>query len=90
MKALALGLVAVLTASAAPAVVPAAWTHTTEADFAEGQFDQTVASSRGEITLGRKLEILLAPDEAPQVVSALAIDGDTIYEIGRASCRERV
>ena len=79
MKAFALGLVAVLTASAAPGVVPATWTHTTEADFAEGKFDQTVGSSLGEITLGRKLEILLAPEKAPQVVSALAIDGETIY-----------
>jgi len=82
MKAFALGLMAVLGAAAAPAVAPSTWTHTTEADFAEGEFDQTVVSSLGEITLGRKLEILLKPQHAPQVVSALAVDGETLYVAG--------
>ncbi|GAH67215.1 unnamed protein product, partial [marine sediment metagenome] len=66
-------LIVVLLASAAPAVTPAGWTHTTEKDFASGKFEKTVVNSRGEVSLARKVEVLLDSKDAPAVVSALAV-----------------
>ncbi len=61
------------------AVTPASWIHSDEADFAPGQFQSTVVSSRGGISLSREIAILMPSDQAPPAVSALAIDGKTIY-----------
>ena len=71
--------VVVLLASAAPAVTPAGWTHTTEKDFASGKFVKTVVNSRGEVSLARKVELLLDSKSAPAVVSALAVRDKVIY-----------
>jgi len=66
-------------AAPALAVQPAGWSHTTEADFAKGKFHGAVVSSRGEIRLARKIEIILPADEAPAAVSAVAVVGKTVY-----------
>ena len=72
-----LGLLAL--AAAALAVTPASWNHASEADFSPGDFDSTVVSSLGEITLSRQLQVLMQPPQAPEAVAALAVDGKTIY-----------
>lgn len=72
-------LMAVVIPSAVLAVQPEVWVHTTEADFAKGEPNQTVVSSHGELTAGRQLEVLVGADDAPTVVSAMALDGETIY-----------
>jgi hypothetical protein len=61
------------------AVTPASWSHSEEADFAPGQFQSTVVSSRGGVSLSREIAILMSSGQAPPAVSALAIDGKTIY-----------
>ena len=69
----------VLLTGLALAVTPAEWAQTTEADFAAGKVDGVVVSSRGEVALARKTEILLSSDKAPAVVAATATIGKTIY-----------
>lgn len=69
----------VLLTGLALAVTPAEWAQTTEADFAAGKVDGVVVSSRGEVALARKTEILLLSDKAPAVVAATATIGKTIY-----------
>jgi len=71
--------VVLLLTAAAPAVTPATWDHATEADFTKGEFDKTVVSSLGEVRLGRRIDILMPPESAPAVVSAVVRAGKTIY-----------
>ncbi len=66
-------------AVAALAVVPASWDHATEADFAPGKFSSTVVSSSGELRLSGEIAVLMPSGKAPAAVSALAVDGKTIY-----------
>ncbi len=65
--------------SAALAVSPASWNHASEADFAGGEFDLTVVSSLGEISLSRRLSVLMPAEQAGEAIAALAVDGKTIY-----------
>ncbi|MCJ7542986.1 MAG: hypothetical protein MUP47_00195, partial [Phycisphaerae bacterium] len=66
-------------AGAAMAVVPGTWSHGTEADFAPGKFQSTVVSSAGELRLSGQILILMPSGQAPAAVSALAVDGKTLY-----------
>lgn len=61
------------------AVTPAVWEHTTESDFTKGEHTWTVVSSLGEISLARKIEILMPVEKAPAVVSAVAADRGVVY-----------
>ena len=61
------------------AVTPATWSHTTEAHFAKGKFESSVVDARGDISLARKSEILFGSQDAPPVISALAVRGRAIY-----------
>lgn len=69
------------------AVMPATWTHGNEADFARGQFTATGVTANGEVTLARDVQVLMDSKDAPPVVSAIAVAGDTIYA-GSASKAE--
>lgn len=69
----------VLSATVASGVAPESWEHATEADFVEGEFDGVVVTSLGELRLSRRLEVLLASDSAPAVVSAVAVHDGSIY-----------
>jgi len=71
VAALCLGL----SASPAPAVKTAVWLHEQPKDFVAGKLDNVVASSLGEVALGRRTEPLYAPPEA-EVINALARAGD--------------
>ena len=75
----ATALAVCLLAASAPAVQPAGWSHSTEAHFAKGKFEDTVSTSLGEITLARRIKVLLRSDAAPPVVSAVAAAGSTLY-----------
>jgi len=66
-------------AATAWAVSPGAWQHETEADFTPGEFDGTIVTSRGQVRLGRQVDVLLASEDAPAVVSAVAVAGDAVY-----------
>jgi len=70
---------AALLCASALAVVPQTWTTATEADFAAGQLDSTVANSRGQVLLARDVKVLMPSSAAPAVVSAVAVRGKTIY-----------
>ena len=61
------------------AVMPATWSHGNEADFARGQFTGTAVTSRGEITMGRDVQVLMDSKDAPPAISDVAVAGDTIY-----------
>jgi len=66
-------------AGACLAVAPETWDHTTEAEFSEGEFASTGVSSLGEVTLARRIEILMPAETAGDVISSVAIVGKTIY-----------
>ena len=78
MKYLVMLSVAIL-ASAAQAVVPATWTHATEADFAKAELKNAATTSLGEVILARKIEIIMPSASAPAVVSAVAAGGKAVY-----------
>lgn len=82
MNRFAMPLVAALLCASAYAVTPATWNQATEAEFEKGQFKGTVVNSAGEVRLGRDIEMLLAPDAAPAVLSAVAVSGKTVYAAG--------
>ena len=63
----------------APGVSPGTWEHTSEADFQAGTSERVAVTSLGEARLARDVRIVLAAEDAPDVVSALAVDGKTIY-----------
>jgi hypothetical protein len=60
-----------LTAAVAQATRPQAWTFATQKDFAEGQFENTVVNSYGELTLGRTLT-RIPTDAGAESVQAFA------------------
>ncbi len=68
-----------LLAGAALGVRPAEWAHSTEAEFNAGELEQTVTTSLGQVRLARKMTLLVESDNAPAVVSALAVAGRTVY-----------
>src|SRR5918993_3008031 len=72
--------VLLLACSTAFAVGTAHWTHTSEADFKNGTFDNVVATNLGDLKLSRGVKKLLEQDARVSSVYALvqARDG-TIY-----------
>ncbi len=74
----ALLLICVFSAQAF-AVTPAVWEHSSEADYANGDFENTTVTSRGEVILTRQFDLILPSDIAPSVVSTILPDGKTIY-----------
>jgi sugar lactone lactonase YvrE len=72
-------IVLALLAASAFAVTPATWDFAAEADFAEGEFHSTVASSLGGILLSRQVEVILPADEAPAVVTCVALADNVAY-----------
>jgi hypothetical protein len=63
----------------ARAVQPQLWLQQSEKDFAQADRSDTVVDTHGDVTLARKVEILLPGGKAPTVVGCLAVDGKTIY-----------
>src|SRR5213078_1785689 len=56
------------------------WTHTTEADFKKGKFNNTVATNLGDVKLSRAVKTLLEQDAKITAVYCLAEAPDgTIY-----------
>ncbi len=56
------------------------WTHTTEADFKKGKFNNVVATNLGDVKLSRAVKTLLEQDPKIGTVYALAEAADgTIY-----------
>ncbi|MBN1942813.1 MAG: hypothetical protein JW849_05905 [Phycisphaerae bacterium] len=74
-----LGSVVTLLAAAASGVTPGVWRQESQSDFAKAQRKNTVIDSHGDVTLARKIDVLLPSDQAPPVVSALAVVKDAIY-----------
>ena len=64
-----------LTAATALAVRTQYWNHQTEQDFSEGNFENTVINSYGELTLGRELKTI-ALGEPVEMVVGIAGSGD--------------
>ncbi|MHC4983278.1 MAG: hypothetical protein ACYTF6_08950 [Planctomycetota bacterium] len=81
-----LAVVVCAAASAALAVAPSAWQHSTAADFTFGETDSVVVSSRGEVTLAKETSILVTSDEAPAVVSGILTLGKSIYAAAGNEC----
>ena len=71
--------VTIILAQFAWGVMPATWRHATEADFTGGQFETTGVSSRGEITIGREIMVLMSSKDAPTVVSAMVVADKTLW-----------
>src|SRR5688500_7686008 len=77
--ALALLLSAALALPAA-AVGTSNWSHTNEADWKEGTFDNVVATNLGDLKLSRAVKTLLEQDPRVSAVNALAMAPDgTVY-----------
>ena len=65
---------------AASAVGTSSWTHTNEAEWRDGTFDNVVATSLGDLKLSRAVRTLLEQDPRVSSVNALAQAPDgTIY-----------
>ncbi|MHC4294583.1 MAG: hypothetical protein ACYSTL_03265 [Planctomycetota bacterium] len=79
MKLLSTFAVVLLSASLVLAVSPGSWDHASEADFSKGRFEGTAVSSLGEIRLSPEIVILMGPDAAPQVVSAVVRANGKLY-----------
>lgn len=62
--------------SAVLAVGPEEWTHTSEADFDQAERDAVVVDSHGDVTLSRAVEVLLDGDDAPAVLTSIALGSD--------------
>ena len=61
------------------AVQPASWNHASEADFARGECKGVAITSRGELMLARRVQLLMQSQSAPSVVSCLALGDGAIY-----------
>ena len=68
-------LIVVLTSSAL-AVGTSHWTHTTEADFKAGKFDNVVATNLGDLKLSRNVRTIVHQDARVSAVYALAEGAD--------------
>ncbi|MCD6365828.1 MAG: hypothetical protein J7M14_08130, partial [Planctomycetes bacterium] len=66
-------------AAQAAAVSPAEWRHSSEQEFAEGEFTKTVVNSRGEVSLAREVTVLMPSQDAPEIISAVVASGEAIY-----------
>jgi len=80
MRFLEIGILVTLVVSGGSmAVSPETWDHKTEADFTKGEFDATVVSSLGEVSLSRRIEILTPPEVTLPVVTAVVRMGKDVY-----------
>ncbi|MFW6132247.1 MAG: hypothetical protein ACOC8F_00005 [Planctomycetota bacterium] len=68
-----------IVSAAALGVEPGQWRHTTAEDFAAGELDGVMATSRGELRLAPRLEVLLTAADAPPVISTVAVGPDAVY-----------
>jgi hypothetical protein len=68
-----------LTAAAAQATKPQSWTFATQTDFAEGQFENTVVNSYGELTLGRTLTPVPTSEGAESVQAFAQTPDGAVY-----------
>ncbi len=56
------------------------WSHTTDADFKAGAFDNVVATNLGDLKLSRRIKVLLEQDPQVSSVYSMARTGDgTVY-----------
>jgi len=74
----ALAIIAATTPPAA-AIQPARWTHSTEADFAAGEFDGVVVTNLGDLKLAAAVETLGELPEDVTVIYDIQVLGDTTY-----------
>src|SRR4051794_27750378 len=63
---------AVVVGGTALAVGTSNWSHTTEADFKNGTFDNVVATNLGDLKLSRAVKTLLEQDPQVSAVNAMA------------------
>ncbi|MCC6683371.1 MAG: fibronectin type III domain-containing protein [Phycisphaeraceae bacterium] len=76
---LSITLCLALFAATASAIQPVTWTHTTEADFAEGETDHTVVTNLGDVKLASSTSILALADENLTVLYDVEQLGDVVY-----------
>src|SRR3978361_522659 len=80
LNVLAALLVVAVAPAAARAVGTSNWTHTSEADWKNGTFDNVVATNLGDLKLSRAVKTLLEQDADVSTVNALAEAPDgTVY-----------
>src|SRR5215210_910424 len=80
MRIATVALLLVALTSTALAVGTSHWTHTSEADFKNGTFDNVVATNLGDLKLSRGVKKLLEQDARVSSVYALVQTKDgTIY-----------
>ena len=77
--AMAVAFSAALTAAPARAVQPERFTHTTEKDFADGDFDGAVVTNLGDLKLANATETLGELPEDVSLVYDLATVGGVTY-----------
>ncbi|MFW5840995.1 MAG: hypothetical protein ACOCZE_10475 [Planctomycetota bacterium] len=82
MRTFAACIALALLVPAALAVQPVIVNHTTEKDFFDGQFTRTLVDSTGRVRLAPRVAVELAPDAAGKLMTAVAVDGRTIYAAG--------
>ncbi len=80
-------LVVLATAGLSHAVTPGTWVHKSEADFSKGEFVSTVVNSLGQVKLARAIKVILAPKDAPQIVSVISTGPNGIYAASGADGR---
>ena len=71
--------VVLFAATSAHAVKPASFTHTTEADFADGDNDATVVTNLGDLKLSSDTESIEGLPEDVTVIHDILTIGDTTY-----------
>lgn len=71
--------VVVALSAAAFGVTPGQWRHATEGDFASGELSGVMATSRGELRLAPRVDVVLSAEAAPVVVAALAAGPDGVW-----------
>ncbi len=76
---LSFALCLALLAATASAIQPVTWTHTTEADFAEGETDHTVVTNLGDVKLASSTSVLAEAAEDLTVLYDVEQLGDVIY-----------
>lgn len=74
-----LGITVTLLGTLAWAVTPGVWRQSSEGDFAKCERTNTVVDSHGDVTLARRIDILMSTDDAPPVISAVAFMDGAIY-----------
>lgn len=60
-------------------VQPGEWQHHSEADFQPARREGTVIDSHGDVLLARQVKVLLASEDAPGVISAVAQRDEAVF-----------